>query len=300
MSFDLTISFDTATYLNPQLYMMVDTLKEHIPKDTILHINTNRPDDDKLLQWIQKQVPTKIYKRDTPKNLDSRCKYMLNCFNVDSDKDWIIKTEIDVLFLQSLKEFDKLLKDDCDIVIQSENRRIIQDDNIENRIWRRMYKAMNITCPNWKMQFVEGNDIGKPLLATGVLAVRKECLEPINRRWVPLTMICERWGRLGIHPNEFAFTGIILDEGFTFKMLPVRYNFNPIGHFRKGAFPSTELIDNCKVPNDTVVFDYHRWPWLAHVAKYNSDIQEIIDRNKKYIPNDVWNMSFEAFHEHSF
>ena len=35
MSFDLTISFDKAEYLNPQLYMMVDTLRDNIPDDTI-------------------------------------------------------------------------------------------------------------------------------------------------------------------------------------------------------------------------------------------------------------------------
>jgi len=301
MSFDLTISFDKAEYLNPQLHMMVDTLKHNIPKDTILHITTNRPDDDKILKWISKQVPVKIYKKEPFKDLKSRCQYMFHCFEIETDKEWVIKTEIDVLFLQNLKKFNRTLDDDTDIVIQSENRRIINNDTLETRIWRNIYRAMKIKMPGIKIPYVENKEIGRPLLATGVVCVKSKHLDYINKRWVPLTKICENWIDYGIHPNEFAFTGLIFDavdkKDWTFKILNNKYNFNPIGHFRLGQFPSTYLIDNCKLPSDTVVFDYHRPQWLRHVAKFNKNIDEIILRNIECIPEGWWGLDSGEFVE---
>jgi len=296
-TFDLTIAFDKATYLNPQLYMMVDTLKENIPEDTILHITTNRDDNDEILQWIQKQVPTKIYKKPPFKDLKSRCQYMFHCWEIETDKDWVIKTEIDVLFLRKLKEFNRTLDKEFDIILQSENRRIIKDDIMETRLWRQIYKAMGIKLPNLKLPYVENNEIGRPLLATGVVCLQSKHLDTINRRWIPLTKICEKWIDFGIHPNEFAFTGMIIDEGWDFKLFNKRYNFNPIGHFRKGEFPSIELVDNCKLPSDTIVFDYHRPQWLKHVAESNPKVEEIILRNIEHIPEDWWNLSSQKFME---
>jgi len=295
-SFDLTISFDKAEYLNPQLYMMIDTLKNNIPKDTVLHINTNRNDDDPVLKWIQDQVPTKIYKKDSFKILKSRCQFMFHCFEIDTDKDWVIKTEIDVLFLKHLREFWKTLDNNFDIILQMENRKIFSNA-MEDRLWRIIYKSMHIDLPDIKLPYVENKEIGRPILATGVVCVKSKHLPYINRYWVPLTKICENWIHLNIHPNEFAFTGLIFNAGWDFKLFNDRFNFNPIGHFRKGDFPSTELIENCKLPEDTVVFDYHRPQWLMHVAKYNPNIMDIVERNKEYIPADWWDLDSNIFSE---
>jgi len=295
-SFDLTISFDKAEYLNPQLYMMVDTLKENIPKDTILHITTNRDDKDPVLQWIQKQVPTRIYKKPPFKDLKSRCQYMFHCFDIKTNKPWVIKTEIDVLFLKHLDEFQKTLDREFEVILQMENRKIF-DDSMEDRLWRIIYKAMNIKLPDIRLPYVENKEVGRPLLATGVVCVQTKHLDYINKNWIPLTKTCENWIHMNIHPNEFAFTAMILNAGWDFKLFNDRFNYNPIGHFRNGLFPSTELIENCIVPEDTVVFDYHRFPWLSHVAKYNPKIKEIIDRNKQFIPENIWNMSFDSLQE---
>lgn len=297
MKFDLTISFDKATYLNPQLYMMVDTLKENIPDDTILHITTNRDDDDVVLQWIRKQVPTRIYKKPPFKDLKSRCQYMFHVFEIETDKDWVIKTEIDVLFLRKLREFNRTLDKEFDIILQSENRRIIPDDTLETRLWRQVYRAMDIKMPNIRLPYVENNEIGMPLLATGVVCVQSKHLDTINKRWVPLTKICEKWIDFNLHPNEMAMSGIIFDEEWDFKLFNKRYNFNPIGHFRKDRFPSTELVDNCKLPSDTIVFDYHRPQWLRHVSESNPKIENIILRNIEHIPDEWWNLSSEEFME---
>jgi hypothetical protein len=297
MSFDLTISFDTAEYLNPQLYMMVDTLKENIPKDCILHITTNRPDDDPVINWIKRQVPIKIYKKPPFKDLKSRCQYMFHCFEVETDKDWVIKTEIDVLFLRKLREFNKTLDKEFDIILQSENRRVIPNNDMELRVWRNIYRAMDIKLPNIRLPYVENKEVGMPLLATGVVCVQSKHLDTINKRWIPLTKICEKWIDFGIHPNEFAFTGMIFDEEWDFKLFNRRYNFNPIGHFRKGEFPSTELIENCRLPSDIIVFDYHRPQWLKHVSRYNPKIEDIILRNVEYIPDEWWGLSNLEFVE---
>jgi len=297
MSFDLTLAFDGAEYLNPQTYMMIDTLKKNIPKDTILHITTDRDDNDELIQWIKQQIPTKIYKKPSFEDLKSRCQYMFRCFEIETDKDWVIKLENDILILRHLNRFKKTLDNEFDIILQSENRRIIPNDNLETRIWRNIYKAMNIKLPDIRLPYVENDEVGRPLLATGIVCVQSKHLDYINDNWVPLTRVCEKWIQLGIHPNEFAFSGLIFKAGWDFKLFNIRYNFNPIGHFRSAPFPCTELINNCVIPNDIVILNWHRWQWLKQLMKVNPKIKEIVERNKEYIPDDVWNTPFEMYHE---
>lgn len=296
-SFDLTISFDKAKYLDPQIYMMIDTLKDNVPDDTVLHVTTNRSRKSPLIKYIRESIPTKVYIKPPFNDLRSRCQYMFHCFEVKTDKDYVIKLENDIFVLKHLKEFERVLRDDYDVVIQSENRRVVPDDNIELRLWRHIYRALKVKMPQFKIHFVENHEEGRPLLATGIVAVKSDILDTINRRWVPMTKVCENWIQFNIHPNEFAFTAMIFDEGWDWGGLPTEFNFNPIGHFRKGNFPSTDLIDDCVLPEETVIFDYHRPQWLFHVAKYNPQIMEIINRNKQYVPREWWNISKEIFME---
>lgn len=296
MSFDLCMAFDEAKYLDPQIYMLVDTLKNNIPEDCILHINTNRSDDDKLLKYIHKCLGTKIYKKPPFKDLKSRCQYMFHAFEVETDKDWIIKIEGDLLILRHLSEFDKLLQSKYDLIIEPENRKIFTD-NIESRLWRIIYKNLNIDMPTEKIMFRENKEYGLPLYGTGLVCVKRRHLDIINKRWVELTKQCERWIDYNIHPNEFAFTAMTFDEKWKTLLYPPRYKFNPIGHFRKGNFPSVELIDNCKLPEDTIIFDYHRPEWLMHIANHNDNINNIVKRNKEYIPEEWWNLGSNFFME---
>jgi len=296
MSFDLAMAFDKAEYLNPQIYMLIDTLKDNIPKDTILHINTNRSDDNELLQYIHKCLGTIVYKKPPFEDLKSRCQYMFHAFEIETDKEWIMKIEGDLLVLKNLNEFDKLLKPEYDLVIEPENRKI-HSDIIATKLWRLIYNRLDIKQPKDKIVFRENNEEGLPLYGTGLVCVKNKHLETINNRWIPLTKICEDWIQFNIHPNEFAFTAMTYDEGWNTYLYPPKYKFNPIGHFRKGDYPSTELIENCKLPEDTIIFDYHRPEWLMHVAKYNENIRNIIKRNKKYIPEDWWNLTTGDFQE---
>jgi len=296
MSFDLAMAFDKAEYLNPQIYMLIDTLKDNIPKDTILHINTNRSDDNELLQYIHKCLGTIVYKKPPFEDLKSRCQYMFHAFEIETDKEWIMKIEGDLLVLKNLNEFDKLLKPEYDLVIEPENRKI-HSDIIATKLWRLIYNRLDIKQPKDKIVFRENNEEGLPLYGTGLVCVKNKHLETINNRWIPLTKICEDWIQFNIHPNEFAFTAMAYDEGWNTYLYPPKYKFNPIGHFRKGDYPSTELIENCKLPEDTIIFDYHRPEWLMHVAKYNENIRNIIKRNKKYIPEDWWNLTTGDFQE---
>jgi len=152
--------------------------------------------------------------------------------------------------------------------------------------------------PDFKMQFRENGEWGLPLMGTGIICVRNELLPEINRRWIPLTKICEKWNAYGIHPNEFALMGILVDNpDWKWEIYPAKYKFNPISHFRAGEFPSTKLIDDCVLPPDTIIADYHRFPWLKQLMDANPQIKKIVERNKKYIPDDVWDMPFEMFHE---
>lgn len=297
MSFDLTIAFDKTEYLDPQIYMYIDTLKDNIPKDCILHITTNRDRDDKILKWIEKQIPCKIYIKPHIKELKSRCRYLIRAFEIETDKEWIIKTDLDILFLNKVKRFNKLLEDDVDVAIQSENRRIITNDDLELRIWRNIYRAMGIKLPNIKIPYVEDKQEGLPLLNTGVVCIRSKFLDVLKERWIPLTKICEKWIDYGIHPNEFAFTGITFDEGWNIRLFNKKYNFNPIGHFRKGEFPSIELNENCKLQSDIILLHYHKPQWLLHLGKSNNNINDIIERHKKYIPKDWWDLDLNTFLE---
>jgi len=296
MSFDITIAFDEAEYLNPQLYMFANTLKDNIPEDTVLHVVTNRQDDDPVLKYISKNIYSKIYKKEKSDYLKSRCRYMLNCFDIETDKEWIIKMESDFIILKYLEVFEYLTcHRGLDLFIEPENRKIF-DDNTAERLWRNMYKSMGIKKPEHKITFRENKEEGLPLYGTGLFGVRTKHLDTINKRWVPLTKICERWIDYNTHPNEQAFTGMALDEGWNTMLYPASYKFNPIGHFRKGEFPSTKLIENCILP-DVVILDYHRPEWLMHVAKYNNNIGDIICENSKYIPDNWWKLTNMDFVE---
>ena len=295
--FDLTIAFDEAEYLDPQIYMFIDTLKDNIPDDTILHVVTNRDPTSEVMRYISNNIHTQIYFKEKNDFLKSRCRYMLNCFDIKTDKEWVIKMELDMLILKHLDIFKHYIIDkDLDLFIEPENRKIF-DDNTADRLWRVMYKAMNIEKPELKITYRENKEKGLPLFGTGLIGVRSKHLDTINKRWIPLTKICEKWINLNTHPNEQAFTGMAFDEKWELFLYPPTFKFNPIGHFRKGEFPSTDLIDNCKLPEDTVIFDYHRPQWLFHVAKYNPQVKEIIERNRKYIPEDWWKLSTDLFKE---
>ena len=297
MRFDICISFDDATYLDSQIYLLIDTLKSNISKDTILHIVTNRPDNDKVLKHIQDSMNVEIYKKPTPEGLKSRCKYLLNAVEVETDADYLVRMDVDMLALQHLDWISEQTKHGYDIIIQGENRRTIKGDNLETRIWRQIYKAMNIKMPEWKINYVENHERGRPLFNTGFMIIKSDILPTIRRRWKDLTMICEKWIQFGIHPNESAMTGLIIDEGWNWGTLSGEDVFNPIGHFRKGNYPSIELVDDCILPSEVKMLHWHHSNWLMHLAKYNEDISDIICRNEKYIPDDWWKLGLEEFME---
>ena len=287
MSFDLAIAFDDSKYLDPQIYMFIYSIKDKLPKDTLLHVVTSRKDGDPVKEHIRNNVPSKFYYEKTPDGLVSRCKYMLNTFKIDTDKEWVIKMEADTLALKHLDSFNKILKDNLDIVMEPENRKIFVDA-YEARLWRIIYKNMGIKVPNIKIKFREKDKEGLALFGTGIICIKSKHLDTVNKRWIPLTKLCEPWINLNTHPNEMAWTGMVFDEGWKWKLYDRKYKFNPIGIWRKGLFPSTELIENCIIPEDVVFFDYHRPKWLYHVSKYNSPIQKILYENQKYIPKE-WN-----------
>jgi len=297
MSFDISISFNGEKYLDSQIYLLMDTLKGNILDDTILHVTTNRPDDDKVLKHIQDSMNVEIYKKPPPEGLKSRCKYLLNAVEVDTDADYLVRMDVDMLALQHLDWITEQIKHGYDIIIQSENRRIIQNDNLETRTWKRIYRAMGIKMPEWKIHFIENHEEGRPLFNTGFMIIKTDILPIIRERWKKLTKICEKWNHLGIHPNEMAFSAMIIDENWNWGTLSGGDIFNPIGHFRDGNFPSTKLIDNCILPKDVKMLHWHRWQWLEQLVKVNPQIKEIIERNRQHIPNDVWTTPFEEFHE---
>lgn len=75
-SFDLSIAFDSIPYLNPQIHMFVATLKNNLPKNTILHVTTDRNEDDECIQFIKSNIKNvEIYIKPTYDDLKSRCKY---------------------------------------------------------------------------------------------------------------------------------------------------------------------------------------------------------------------------------
>jgi len=294
--FDVSISFNKTEYLNPQLYLLFDSMKDKLPKNTIVHIVTDRDKDDKVLKWICKRIPTKIYNKEEP-DLKSRCRYMFHCFSVETDKDWLLKIEADILCLRHLREFHKILEEDTDVIIQMENRRIIPDDTMETRVWRNIYRGMGVKLPEIRLPYVEGNEKGRPLFNTGVVMVQSKHLPYINKRWHDMIRIAERWIDIGIHPNEMSLTALIFGADWTFKLLNKRFNFNPIGHYRKGEFPSTELVDNCKLQSDIVLLHYHRFPWLKKLCFDNRNVLEIVDRNLEHIEEKWWDSDFKDFTE---
>lgn len=289
MPFDLSVSFDKTDYLTPQTYLMVDTLRGNLPDDTVLHVLTNRPRNDPLIEHIVDAVPTKLYHRESFTNLKSRCQFMFHCFEVETDKPWLIKIESDMLFLKHLSAYEKMLDYTYDVIIEPENRKIFPDD-AALAVWNTIYGAMGMPTPTFKIQYRENGEWGLPLFGTGMVAVKSQHLRTINRRWIPLTKICEKWINYNVHPNEQAMTALILDEGWKWKLYPAKYKFNPIGHFRKGIFPSTELVDDCILPDDVVCLDWHHWSWLKKIGSANQQVQEIIDRNRHRIPDEMWNL----------
>jgi len=283
--FDLCFAFDKTKYLNPQIYLFFNSLKNKIDNDTVIHINTNRDLRDKPLKFIQNNFNTKIYNNKHPQ-LKSRCRYMLNSFKIDSDKEWIIKMELDMVVLKHIDNFNDILDDGLDCVLETENRRVIQNDRLERNVWRKLYGLMDIDEPQIKMIFRESNEEGKPLFGTGVICVKNDIIPIINEKWVDLTRICEVMGEYNIHPNEFGFTGMIFDEGWKWRIYDRRYKFNPIGAFRKNEFPSQELIEESYLPEDTIIFDYHKPKWLMWVAERNKQVMNEINKVSNYFPND--------------
>ncbi len=303
MSFDISLAFDKNKYLNTQAYLFTDTIKDKLPDDTIIHIVTNRGKDDEIRQYMSDNLNTKFYfnNGNDINHLQSRCKYMFNCFKVKTNKPWLVKMELDFLFLKHLSSLDEMIyqyeDNNLDLILEPENRRIF-DDKTAHRLWRIIYNAMGMKYPkDTFIEYRENRETGLPLFGTGMIFVKSNLLDKINKRWVPLTEICERWIKYNIHPNEFAFTGLIFDEGWKWWTYEDKYKFNPIGHFRKGMFPSTELVDDCKLPDSTIIFDYHRPQWLFHVAKYNDDIKNYINNSKDKIPKDWWDLTSKDFME---
>jgi len=281
VSFDISIAFDRAEYLTPQIYLFFDTLENNIPKNTIVHIISNRSKNDPVIKWLDtKNINTKLYYKDIFKDLKSRCQYMFHSFEVESDAEYVIKMELDTLILKNLEILNNLLKEDYDIYITPESRQMIQEENMEKRIWNLIYRKLGIPCPTEKITYTEGKTIGLPLYDTTTIMVKNKWINSINDNWVPMTKICENWIHLGIHPNEFAFTSLIYKLGLKCKLLDKsKYDFNPISHFRRGPFPSQELIDNPKIPEDVILLQYHRPWWLKQLYISNQNIKEIVDKS---------------------
>ena len=296
MKFDLAIAFDKAKYLEPQVYMFVDSIKDKLPEGTILHVVTNRGKEDSLRKYIKNTVPSKFYYEKEPDELNSRCRYMLNVLKIKTDKPWVIKVEADMLALRHLSALEEMLDDEYDIIIESENRRIFTDE-METRLWRMLYREMKVKCPTETITYREDDKIGLPLFGTGMFCVKSKYLDLINKKWIPYTKICERWLHINVHPNEQAIGGIIFGEGLKWKIYPREYKWNPIGIWRKGTFPSIELIDNCILPEEVVFLDYHRPKWLYHVAKFNPNVKEIVDRNSSKMSKEWKDLTNKDFQE---
>jgi hypothetical protein len=294
--FDISLSFDDAKYLNPQLYVFFNSLEDKIPDDVVIHIVTTRDRTDDVIQYALDRFDVVLYNKPPFTDLKSRCQYMFHCFEVETNKPWLIKMESDFIFLKHLDELNNILDDDYDLILEPENRKIFDDDTA-NRLWRIIYRAMNIECPTQKITFRENKEDGLPLFGTGMVCVKSKHLHTINERWHDLIKICEQWIDYNIHPNEFAFTGLVFDEGWKWKIYDDKYKFNPIGHFRAEPFPCTRLVDNCVLPDDVVIFDYHRPNWLIHVSKWNPYIKDVLNRNSQYLTKEWKSLSNIDFQE---
>jgi hypothetical protein len=275
--------------------LFADSIKDKLPEDTMVHIVTNRPIGDEALGYLTDSIPVKnhiVYYNEEYPDLESRCRYMLNAFKIEPTNPWVIKVELDFLFLKHLSEFETILEDDLELVLEPEARKIFSDEEAR-RLWRIMYRTMEIKMPDFKIQFRENNETGLPLFGTGLICVRKELLPTINKRWESLTKMIEPWGPWNVHPNESSFTAMIQNEMWKWKIYSSDYKFNPISHFRDGPFPSRKLKDNCIIPDNVKILDYHHFEWLNHICKYNPHIKEIVDKSRQYIPDDVWNKSVD-------
>jgi len=145
--------------------------------------------------------------------------------------------------------------------------------------------------------YVEGHELGRPLLNSGAFIIKCNRMKELSRDWIKNTSIAEKWIHLNVHPNEMSLSAKILCEGWKWIGLPQWMHFNPIGHFRKGIFPSQELVENCKLPEETFMLHWHKPCWLNHLAKYNPNVKDII--SKEDIPLDWWNLPIETYYEHS-
>jgi len=290
--FDISLAFDKAEYLNPQIYLFFNSIKYKLPEDTTIHIVTNRNfDKDPIIEFIKDTIPggnLHFYYQDPFKDLKSRCQYMFHSFEVSPRKEWIIKMELDTIALKNLSIFEELTTKDYDIYITPESRKMISDDNLESRIWKMIYKNLGIDCPKETISYIEGNSIGLPLYDTSTIMVRKKWINYINQNWVPMTRICEKWINMNIHPNEFAFTALIHKSGMKCNLLDKKkYDFNPISHFREGQFPNQKLINNPIVPKEVILLQYHRPWWLKQLCDSNLNIKEIVDKSLPKI-GDKW------------
>lgn len=286
--YDLCFAFDDTEYLNPQIYLFFNSLKDKIDSDILIHINTTREDNDKPLRFITDNFNTRIYHNEHP-DLKSRCRYMLNAFKIESSNEWVIKMELDMVALNHINNFTDILDNRLDCILETENRRIIQNDRLEKNIWNRLYNLMDIEEPNIRMTFRENSETGRPLFGTGVICVKNDIIPIINNRWVDLTRMCETMGEYGIHPNEFGFTAMVFDEGWKWKIYDRIYKFNPIGAFRKNPFPSQELIEEAYLPDDVVLLDYHKPKWLMWIAERNPKVMEEMNKVNEYLPKE-WNI----------
>jgi len=295
-TFDISIAFDKSEYLNTQIKLFADTMGKYIPRDTILNIVTNRQIDDESVQYICKMIPNhRLYALETPKDLISRCKYLMNAINVECDKDYLVKLDLDFIPFQNLNRlFDNINGED--IIIQMENRRVIPDDILENRTWRQIYKAMGLKVPDIKMNYIERDEIGKPLFNTGIFIIKSTRLKELQSSWFRLTAICEKWIDFNIHPNEFALTAIVFNNHWKYKLLDKRFNFNPIGNFRKGDFPSTELKEKCDLPENIVLLHYHKPRWLKHMLDRDKMLQKRL-HEITYLNDSFWNTPEEVYKE---
>lgn len=290
MTYDISIAFDKAKYLDQQVYLFVDTLKDNIPDDTILHVITNRGKDDSVRKYIKENINSKFYFKKPFTDLKSRCQYMFHCFEVKTEKPWLVKLELDMITLKHLDELNKLMNDDIDISIGTECRRMIDNDVMETRIWRSIYRALEVQMPKNKVTFTEDRKEGLPLYDTSLILVKSKWLDYINEHWHDMIKICENWIQYNIHPNEFAFTALIHKADMKCKLFNSSiYDFNPISHFRKGEFPSQELIDNPIIPEDVVMLQYHRPWWLKKLCESNPKLNKIVSGNvdEKWLNSDV-------------
>lgn len=293
---DLSIAFDDAAYLTPQIYLYVQSLKDKIPEDSILHVTTTRSGND-ILKYISKNIKSKIYIKPPITELKSRCSYLLRTMEIESDADYVLKTDLDILFLRGFDEALDLIKTDADIYIQSENRRIISDEKIETRLWKAMYKEMGFELPDILVPYMEKHELGRPLLNSGAFLIKTSKMRNLQEKWIELTRLTEKFITYNVHPNEQALTAIILCNHWKWIGLSGWLHFNPISHYRKGEFPSQELIDDCRLPEEVFMLHWHRWPWLKQLMVVNQNVYSIVKKCEQFIPDNVWDMSPSFFQE---